>query len=191
MYLITHPFTIIFFCTIPILSWGFYKFFNDKIVLYLLAISLILLLPIFSGYHYIIDNAYAALLYITISCAYYFRVKKTPKVSSTVIKPALILFLTLGFIGFCFGIAGGTVSVKKEWDLKDYKVLYVREQGFSGGPSMRYKLYKYGDMSIFIKCVDSEVDTTNGDSCIIKFKIEKFNFDKCTTAANMAEHDLE
>jgi len=191
MYLFTHPFTIMFFCTIPILSWGFYKLFNEKIIVYLLGISLILLLPVFSGYDYIINNAYAALLYISLSCTYFFRIKKKPKALSTVVKPVLILFLPVAFISFCCGIAGGTVSVQKKWDLKDYKVQYVREQGFSGGPEMRYELYKYGIICIFIKDVDSKVDTTNGDNCIIKFSHEKFNFDKCTLDANLAEHDLE
>jgi hypothetical protein len=74
----------------------------------------------------------------------------------------------------------GTISVQDEWKVKGYKIEYLKEQGFSGGPLMKYRLYKYADIPIFIRHVCTKVDTGKAKSCVVKFKYKNFSFDSCS-----------
>jgi len=174
-----HSDLIFLFFTIPFVGWVLYKVFNVKAIRVVLAITLILLLPIFTGYSYVIDSTYLILIYIALSCGQYFLISYHPNLFRTVIMPSISLFLILGCISFV-GAFYGSVSINNEWDVKNYKIKYVRDQGFSGGPLMRYELYQYAIIPIFIKHVETRIDSDTTNSCIIKFKYQDFSFNKCS-----------
>jgi len=73
----------------------------------------------------------------------------------------------------------GSISVEREWEIKEYKVRYLRDQGFSGRPLMKYELYKYGSIPIFIKHVDTKVDDDTTSNCVVKFEYKNLTFNKC------------
>ena len=73
----------------------------------------------------------------------------------------------------------GTITIEQEWQVKGYRIQYVHDQGFSGGPLMTYQLDKYALLPIFIKNVDSKWDNDTTHSCWVKFPDEHFNFNKC------------
>jgi len=45
----------------------------------------------------------------------------------------------LGIISF-YAAFFGAITIEREWVMKDYKIQYVRDQGFSGGPLFKYEL---------------------------------------------------
>jgi len=178
MYVVAHPELIFFFFSFPILGWILHSSLSGTVVLYALYTSLILLLPILTGYSYVIENAYAILIYISLACGYSLTLKNNPKKILTTIIISALLFLLLGFAAFIGGMAG-TVTVQQRWEIKDYEVDYVRDQGFSGGALMTYRLKKYGAIPIFIKEVDSKVDNDTTNNCIVTFEYNNVSFNKC------------
>lgn len=183
MYFIEHPTIIFLFFTIPFFSWGLCKWSNYKIILYTLYSSLVLLLPIVSGYTYILDNAYTLLIYIALCCGYSLFLNRVKNKPSTVIKHSIILFIIFGVISF-YGGFFGTVAIEHEWEVKNHKVQYLREQGFSGGPLFKYELYEYGHIPIFIKHVETKIDSDTTNSCVVKFEYKDFRFNKCSVPEN-------
>jgi len=150
----------------------------QKVISYTIYISLALLLPAIPGYYYIIDSAYCILIYILLTFSYGWIVKvSTYKFLPTALFSA-VLFVICGFLGFIGGMAG-SVKVENEWKEKGYKVQYIRDQGFAGGPLMKYQLSKYALIPLFIKPVDTQVDDDTTSACWVRFTQANFNFDKC------------
>ena len=178
LFVIRYPELILLFCTVPLLAWIIRHSLDSKFVIYLLSIDIIFLLPILTGYTYVIDYAYLLLFYIALSCGYSFVVRRSGKIFSSVVLPCIVLFGILGFVTFIAAM-GGSINVEREWEIKGYKVRYQRDQGFSGRPLMTYELYKYGVIPIFIKHVDTKVDDDTTNNCVVKFEYKNLNFDKC------------
>jgi hypothetical protein len=177
-YLLKHHSFIFFFFTFPLLGWAFYEYTSKKFISYVLIVSSALLLPVFTGYAYVVDNAYGYLFYILLTFGYALMHKATKYKFPPTFIFSVVLFIACGFIGFIGGMAG-TVTVDREWKLKGYKIEYVRDQGFAGGPLMTYQLSKYAVIPIFIKHVDTKVDDDTTSACWIKFADAGFNFNKC------------
>jgi hypothetical protein len=165
----------------PVVGLIFDFTLDKKKVLYLLCISLFLLLPILTGYAYIISYAYQVLGLLLLSSLYYFYSrqieKRTPKIISAVIMAALA-FCILGFFAFMESMSGNQ-EVKNSWRVKNYKIDYIKDQGFAGGPLMKYEISKYGFIPIFIKKVDASVDDDTTNSCLVHFSDIKMDFNKC------------
>jgi hypothetical protein len=183
MYFIEHPLLIFLFFTIPFFGWVLYKTLNRKIVLFILCSAVILLLPVFTGYKYVIDNVYTILFYIIFTCCYSFLIIRFKKPLGSIITHSVVLIFVFGIISFYSGFFG-TIQVKSEWNMKKFKIQYLREQGFSGGPQMEYELYHYGSIPIFIKHVEEKIDSDTTNNCIVKFKYQNVRFDKCDAPEN-------
>jgi hypothetical protein len=87
--------------------------------------------------------------------------------------------IILGCIACIGNMLGGT-TIEREWDSKGYKIRYIKDQGFVGGPLMKYELYKYTTFPIFIEQVDAKFDTDTTGSCMVKFELAKFDFNRCS-----------
>jgi hypothetical protein len=178
LYIIQHPILILIFFTVPFFGWILYKSFDDKIIRIVLIISGIVLLPCIAGYSYVLYAVGPLSFYIILSSAYYFLIKKFKNIRNTIIKPTIILFVILGLVSFEGGFLG-TITVQHTWKVKGYKIEYLKDQGFSGGPLMKYELYEYAAIPIFIKHVDTKADLDTTNSCIVKFEYKNFKFDPC------------
>lgn len=177
-YLVRHQTFIFLFFTFPLLGWSIHKYFSKKAISYTLIASLALLVPALTGYSYVIDNTYGYLLYLLLAGAYALMHKdKEYKFVPTVVFSA-VLFLICGFLSFIGGIAG-SVTVERQWNLKGYRVEYLRDQGFAGGPRLVYELSKYAAIPIFIKKVETGLDNGTTNTCWVKFPATGFNFNKC------------
>lgn len=122
----THPFSIALFFTVPALAWGLEAIGKDRVIWCLLGLCIVLLLPTLTGYTYENDNIAIALIYLGVSCIYFFTVKYASgnlKSLSTVFA-----FLGIGFVVFCVAIFingfTGTTTAENVWELKGYKVKY-------------------------------------------------------------------
>ena len=177
-YLVEHSAFIFWFFTFPLLGWVIHKHISKKLICYILYITLALFLPAFTGYHYVVNNGYGYLFYVLLAFGYALMHKTTEyKLLPTIIF-SVVLVIFCGFTAFIGGMAG-TITVEKEWKVKGFKVEYVKDQGFAGGPLMTYELSKYAVIPIFIKHVDGRRDDDTTGSCWIKFANARFDFNKC------------
>ncbi|WP_439696257.1 hypothetical protein ACFGVS_26475 [Mucilaginibacter sp. AW1-7] len=124
------------------------------------------------------DNTYAYLIYIILSCLYGIILIKT-KIKSILVTiiASCVLITILGCVSrFCAAL--GSKTTEREWERQDYKIRYVKNQSLFGGTTMEYELYQYTTFPIFMKQVDAKIDTTG--SCTIKFELAKFDFNRCS-----------
>jgi hypothetical protein len=70
--------------------------------------------------------------------------------------------------------------VEKSWSVKDYKIDYIVDQGFAGGPLMKYEISKYAFIPVLIKKVDASIDEDVKGKCLIRFEKAKMDFNKCS-----------
>jgi hypothetical protein len=179
----THPFSIALFFTVPALAWGLAAIAKDRAIWYILGLCIVLLSPTLTGYTYENDTIVIALIYLGSSCLYLFIVKYALGNLKSLFT--VFVFLGVGFVVFCISafISGftGTATVEKIWETNDYKILYLKDQGWAGGSLMKYELYKYGYIPLFIKHVDTKVDNDTTNNCIVKFEYKNFSFDKCNS----------
>ena len=177
-YIIGNPTFIFLAFTLPWLGFGLYKIDAGKLPLIILITASILLLPALTGYVYVIENFYGCLAYLIVICGYTLLLKYIARKITSTISISIILFLIGGFLAF-IGAMAGTITIENQWSYKNYKIEYVRDQGFAGGPKMTYELSKYFVVPIFIKKVDSKWDNDTTTNCWVKFDDEGFNFNKC------------
>lgn len=148
---------------------------------YILLSSTVFLIPIFTGYTYIISWLYQILGLVVLSCIYSFcstQIKsKALKITSAIVISGVLLIL-FGFFAFMDAF-GGYQKVENEWEVDGYKIEYIRDQGFSGEPLFKYELKKYTLVPIFIKQVETVVDHNEAENCHIIFTSSKIDFDKC------------
>lgn len=156
---------------------------DKKKVPYLLGVSVFILMPIVLGYKYIIPYFHQILGLTALSSLYTFFSRqienKKPKIISSILLTVL-LFIILGFFAFMDSISGYQ-KIENSWKVDNYKIDYVKDQGFAGGALLRYEISKYSFVPILVKQVDFEVDDDTTNSCLIHFTDIKLDFDKCKT----------
>lgn len=103
---------------------------------------------------------------------------------SITVALAFCMFVVTGFLSLI-----GTVRVSKIWEKGDYKIKYVIDQGFSGGPLRTYQLYKYSTLPVLIKHVEEKVDNDTTNDCQVNFLYKKFKFDKCRPPVKEYHYD--
>jgi hypothetical protein len=176
-----HGNELFIFFLAPFIGLIFDYTLNKKKALYLLFINLFLLSPILIEYNYVIPYLYQILGLTTLGCFYRFYSrqieKNTPKIVSA-ISFSVFLFLILGYFAFMDSMSGFQ-RIENSWKIRNYKIDYVTDQGFAGGPLMRYEISKYGLIPIFIKKVDYSVDNDTTNNCLIHFTDIKMDFNKC------------
>ena len=144
---------------------------TKRITLYTFGISAFLLLPILTGYIYIIPYFYQILGLTSLGCLYSFYSRqiemRTPKIISAILF-SVLLFVILGFFAFMDSMSGFQ-KVENSWTIGKYKIEYTKDQGFAGGALMKYEISKYSFIPLLIKKVDYAVDNDTTSSCLIHF----------------------
>jgi hypothetical protein len=154
---------------------------SRKATLYTLGISLFLLLPLFTDYNYTIPYAFQIAGLIALACLYSFYSKQIENKIAKFITMILIsglLFIILGYFAFMDSMSG-SVETEQSWQVKNYKIDYVVDQGFAGGALRRYELSEYALIPLFIKKIDYSTETDSTNNCIIHFTSVKMDFNKC------------
>jgi len=170
----------------PIIGLIFHFKIARKARVYLLIISIIMLTPALFGFRYIINYVYQILGILFLSSGYSFMIDKITKGEKKVIISVIVtvlLFLMLGFFTFLSAF-GGTLTIEKEWEIDNYKVEYIRDQGFSGRPLMKYNLNKYSIFPFLIKTIETSTRKDSINNCIIYFNDRNIIFDKCKNEIN-------
>jgi hypothetical protein len=165
----------------PLLGLVFDRWVPIRYTFYIALASLILLLPIFTGYFYIITWLYQFFALVLLGCLYSFLSKRIEnRTTKTVISGCFsaVLFLGLAFFSFMDSFSGSQQAVNL-YKNNDYKVEYVTFQGFAGGPSLKYHLSKYTLIPVLIKKIETVRDIDTIQSCEINFVRSKVIFNKC------------
>lgn len=185
-YLINHHNFILLFSVVPLCGMLIDNACPKRLIRYSIYIAGFFLLPIFSGYSYTIDNLYGVTVFIIAILGYALFINGVATKRKTVFYNTLTVVpicLIVSFAGVMFGI----ITVEREWEYKNYKIAYLTERGFSGGPLMTYELSEYALNRIFIKQIDTAVDNDTTGSCWVKFADTKFNFNKCNRELSFIE----
>ena len=140
-----------------------------------------LVIPVFFGYKYNFEYSNQVIGLVVFGFLYSLFSKSIEKYRSKIILSVsltAVAFCILGFFAF-ISTMGGSQTVENSWRMKNYKIEYIKDQGFSGHPLMTYQISKYAAIPILIKQVDISVDNDSTNNCIIHFVDIKMDFDKC------------
>ena len=177
-WLIDHAGTFILCCSFPLLGWIQKRILSKKAIIFILFTSLIFLLPALTGYSYLNEFIYPILIWTLLSSIYAIIIKEKNKSGALTIKLSALM-LVVAILAVPFILGAGRINVDQEWEIKEYKVKHVIDQGFAGRAAIRYELYQYGTIPIFIKMVDSKMDNDTTGNCTVKFGYKNVSFNKC------------
>ena len=116
----------------PIVALIFQYKFSKQTIKKILIVASLLLLPIFTGYDFIIGWFYEFCVTIILGALFSLFLKGMEKNIHKVVPSVIIsilLFIILGYIGFFQAFAGSDTSVKK-WNKENYTIRYRISQGF-------------------------------------------------------------
>jgi len=146
-----------------------------------LGISALLLIPIFTPWHYIIPYAYPILLLILLAAGYavFLQMSDNQRVKTVMsVVITVMLFLILGFQNVVSSFAAGSNKrIVKKWTFKNYNVEYTVDQGFAGHALIGYELSQH--KFIFSRHIESAMGKDTTTNCMIQFPVHKIRFDKC------------
>lgn len=165
----------------PLIGLLFESILSRRTTFWIIGISLLLLIPIFTPYTYVIPYAYRTLILITASASFTIFLRKLRKLSMKVMFSAIlavILFVVLLFFVFLDSFSGSQ-EVEREWYTGKYKIEYIREHAFAGEPPRRYELSKYAFIPLLIRHMDTIVDRDTEGPCVLYFSNSKLHFNKC------------
>jgi len=176
-YFVEQGFNILWFLLSPVAGELLLKYSSRENIKTLLISSALLFSPILIGYSYTFPYFNEILFFVILSTSYTFIVQ----LINPQTKIAIFVVSVFGLFGLtCLAKMAGTVTVENKWEFEKYRIEYIRDQGFSGGPLYTYKLSKYTKIPIFIKELEIKVairDTLEG--CSINFTENQLTFDKC------------
>ncbi|MDB5128265.1 hypothetical protein [Mucilaginibacter sp.] len=187
-YIFQHKLIVFLIFLLPLAGWLIAKFASKKLKLSILLSAAVFFLPVLFGYSYIIDIVSIILFYVIAACLLsYLNIiveSSVTNIAVCTISMAAGLFLFVGLLSMA-----GVVHVEKEWKVGNYKINYIRDQGFSGGPLHTYQLYEYSTIPIFIKHVEEKIDNDTTKNCEVKFEYKNFQFDKCLSPPKEYHYD--
>ena len=166
----------------PILGLIFQYIFSRKQITKIIIVSAVILLPIVTGYDFVISWLYELCITTIIGGFFsYFLKGMNKNVHKTVTSliVSILLFIILGFIAFLDAFAGYQ-EIEEKWTDNSYTVEYIRDQGFAGGPLMKYEVYHTPLFGLYNKKIQTITHHSEKyKDCILIFEKAKVEFDKC------------
>lgn len=150
----------------PIVGFIIDNTFSKKASFYILLFVGLLFIPFFFGYYYTIPFTYRFLGIIGVGCffSFYFKPIKTER--SKIIQAislSVILFITIGFSAALEAFAGNR-TVEETYYADQYKIEFIKEEGFAGKPLLICNLNEYTTIPLFIK----KIETIEGSDSLQK-----------------------
>ena len=165
----------------PLIGLLFERLLSRRNVFWIIGISFLLLIPIFTPYTYVVPYAFRTLILIMVSASFTVFLgnlgKRNVKVICAVIL-TVVLFVVLGFLSFMDSFSGSR-RVERSWHTGRYRIEYIVGQGFSGRPGLTYELSKYTLIPLLIRHIDTTVDSDTANSCVLYFSESELFFNKC------------
>jgi hypothetical protein len=167
---------------VPIVGLIIEAFISRKVALYIFILSCLFLSPNLIGYSYIIPWASQIVTLLGLSSAYSLCSRSIEKNKITVaVIFSVFLFIVLA-IGTFVKEFSGIRTIENKWDIGEYRIDYIRDQGFAGGPLMKYELHEYAMIPILIEKKETVIDNDTTGSCEVFFVESKIVFDKCSSS---------
>ncbi len=149
---------------------------------YIFILGFLILIPIILGYDYIFGYLINTISYLIILASFYslfsgeIETKKRKIMTSYTL--CFLLFFGMGFFLF-LNMFSGYQKTESTWKIEKYKIDYIRDQGFAGGPLMKYQLKKYTFIPILSKTIETSTKQDSLNKCIVYFDKSQLIFDKC------------
>lgn len=182
-FIIIHAKAALILVLFPLLGFQMEKHLTNRQAGYTAAIAAVLLIPVFTPYQYTIPYVFRILILVLAAAIFSFMLRDAEtnrsKKRMTILNSVLLL-IPLGFFYMLSSFAGYT-EVDKTWKSNGYRVEYIIDQGFAGGPGIYYKLSKYTTIPLFVRKLEVNViesDSTFAD-CKMDFLESRVQFDKC------------
>lgn len=153
---------------------------NKKIRGRILYANLLILSPILFGWIYDFNFIPQGAGIITFSIFFSFLIDRISSKVFKIMNPifsSLALAFILGYLAFLDAFSGST-TVDKTWQFNTFRVEYIIDQGFAGGPALYYDLRKNALIPFLSKKIDTNYRIEN-EGCIIEFKENTYVFDSC------------
>jgi len=167
----------------PLLGFLFNLFLNLKLQKFILITFCVLFSPSFFGYHLIIDwfNEFCFMMILAVGFSHFLISygKDNARALLTFVLSGF-LFVAISFATF-FDTFGGYQKIEATWRNGFYKIKYVRDQGFAGGPLMKYELHHSILWGLYDRKIQTlRIESSEPDSnCILLFEKKDITFDKC------------
>jgi MFS family permease len=181
MWIVYHGREMFIFFLFPIAGLVLDAILDTRKLIYILAVAGLFVSPAVTGYSYTFSWGYGLFFFLALSSGYSLISKEIGDQKGKIwlaVFSSGALFLVLGLFFFIASFSGSQ-TVEGEWQTEDYKIEYIRDQGFAGGPLMKYELSKYSQIPFFIKKIETRVDSDTTENCELIFEESKILFDKC------------
>lgn len=166
----------------PLLGLIFQFIFSKNRINKIIVASAILLLPIVTGYDFVISWFYELCVTIISGSFFSFFLKgmnKSVHKYVTSIVVSIALFTSLGIIAF-FDAFAGFQKTEETYTYNSFTVKYVRDQGFSGRPLMKYEVYHTPFLGLYNKKIQTITSHSKKyNDCTLIFEKAEVEFDKC------------
>ncbi len=70
-------------------------------------------------------------------------------------------------------------AVEKTWQAGHYKVEYLSDQSFDGGPLLQYALNEYATIPFYLKRIETVIEPEDMSACPVNFPKSRLVFDRC------------
>ena len=174
---------LLIFAAFPYLGVFIGHLLSPNRQVWLVSIALLLLIPKLTPYRYTAGWFDELLMTFVLAGSFSLVTLLLGKTRPGVVLPfllTLVLVIRLGFEVWV-DIFKGTQTVEQSWVVNDYRIEYIRDQGFSGGAQLKYHLEQYAFFHLFIRDVDTAfVKYEEAAACVITFKSTRTTFNKCT-----------
>jgi hypothetical protein len=176
------------FSLVPLGGHLFESFFNRRTTIYILLVSILLWLPSLFKYEYILPELIIIPEFLFFSGIYSLYLRTVEKKRAKIILSAVLS--CVGFIVLCFisflNDMGGSKTVERKWEQRNYRIEYIRDQGYAGHARLTYELREYAVIPIFIKKTETVIDTCT-NTCLVAFPQHGLNLNSCTGELKNAE----
>lgn len=170
----------------PIIGLIFLSYLSKKIIISILIFTIIVFLPAFLGYDFIIPWIYECCLTVFLSFGFFIYFKQIKKDLSKLLT-SIFCSIAIGFIVMisAFSNLGNHLGYNKivsSWKDKSYTIEYILNKGFAGSlESKSYQLYHTPLFGIYRKRIESFdfKPMKNENNCKFYFKKSNIVFDRC------------
>lgn len=171
---------LIFF---PFVGFLMNLFLTTKIQKIIFIVACVLFSPTFFGYYLVLDwfNELCLMLMLAVGFArYLITYGKTNSSALLTFILSAFLFVSISLVAL-FASFVGFQKIEATWKSGFYKIKYVSDQGFAGGPLMKYELHHSVLWGLYDRKIETiEIDSFMPDTtCILFFEKKDVTFDKC------------
>lgn len=176
-YLVEKSHIVFWFFTFPLAGLILRRYVPVNMITRLLIIAAVMLIPLLFHYRYALSTFNEFLIYVMLALASARFIN--PDRWKYAVAYAVLLLLPLVVIT-AFASFTGSVKIERRWYVDGYKIECLNVQGFAGKPAMKYRLYKYAMVPVFVRNLGMGYGGEDA-TCLVPFSESNLVFNTCTS----------